>query len=267
MGARVLIRGLVVVLLLCVSSFCLAVGSALVVHDGTAGIEADVLASISGKLFTFGYIVTPSVGVPGGSLAIYREIWDIRFNNTTPLTPSDITAYITYMSGGGSLFVIGENTGFPTRNNSIVSLVSAAGGGSITVTNPNSQVQAVQPPFTGPTPLTTITFLAAAGAPSPGTGGNITQDGSNIAAGLVFSPGTLANAPAGALLIVFDVNFLQTGADANSQALANNMVAYLAAPISLGVAVPTLSTWAMLILGLALAAVALRFLAGGVRAG
>jgi hypothetical protein len=211
--------------------------NALIVHDGTAGLEANVVTNLSGKLVAAGYAVTTNVGVPGGSLAGYGQIWDVRFNNTTPLSAGDITAYVTYMAGGGSLFVMGENTGFITRDNSIVALVAAAGGGTITLVSP-ANTETVLSPFTGPNPVSTITFLAAAGAPSAGNGAFVTRDGSNMGAALVWGPGSMSSAPAGSLIVVFDVNFLDSGADANSQAFSSNLVAYLAAPVPIGVPVP-----------------------------
>lgn len=231
---------------------------ALVVHDGTAGLETNVLANLTSKLGTAGYTVTPNVGVPAGSLASYKQVWDIRFNNTTPLTGSDISAYVTYMQGGGSLFVMGENTGFLTRDNSISALVSAAGGGGFTVTSP-ANAETVHPPFTGPNPLTTITFLAAAGIGpgSLGSGFPITTDAAGIAGSVGWGKGALLNAPAGALIVVFDVNFMDPGADANSQLFLANLIAFLNAPTPLAPAVsvvPTLSTWGLLLFGLALAA-------------
>jgi hypothetical protein len=126
-----------------------SLGPALVVHDGTVGLEASVVTALSAKLAAAGYSVSTNVGVPGGSLSANKQIWDVRFNNTTPLTNSDISAYVAYMAAGGSLFVMGENTGFITRDNSIVQLVSAAGGGIINVTTP-ANLENVQSPFTGP---------------------------------------------------------------------------------------------------------------------
>jgi hypothetical protein len=209
---------------------------ALIVHDGTPGIEADVLANLTTKLVTAGYAVTPAVGVPGGALGTYSQIWDVRYNNPTPLSAGDRTAYLTYLQGGGSLFVMGENTGFMTRDNSIVSLITSAGGGTIAITTPNN-TQTVRAPFTGPNAISTVTFQAAAGTANPGRGTFITTDGRNSAA-IVYPPGTLTNAPNGSLIAVFDVNFLQAGADANLQAFSANLIAYLAAPSPVAAMVP-----------------------------
>ncbi len=197
--------------------------TALIVHDGTAGIEADVLGNVTAKMTAAGLTVTASVGVPAGSLSGYAQIWDIRFDNTTPLTPANITSYTTYIAGGRTLVVIGENTGFITRDNSIVSLITALGGGTITITTP-ANAETVQAPFTGPNAISSITFLAAAGTANPGTGAFIAKDSANIGAALYYARGTLANATPGRLMVVFDVNFMQAGADATSQSLISNMI-------------------------------------------
>jgi hypothetical protein len=174
-------------------------------------------------------VLTDATAAPTGTLSSYAQIWDVRFNTTTPLNANTIAAYVAYMASSGSLFVMGENTGFLVRDNSIAALILAAGGGNITITTP-ANVEIVQPPFTGPNALSTVTFLAAAGTSSPGSGGFITKDASGIGAGLVWGPGNMTNAPAGSLMVVFDVNFLDLDADANSQLLTQNMIAYMAAP-------------------------------------
>ncbi len=230
------LRRAALLLALAVPSFCWGYIplNALIVQDGTGGIEADVVSNLSSKLVTAGYTVTSNVGVPGGSLAGYQQIWDLRFNNTTPLTGSDISAYVTYMAGGGSLFVIGENMGFATRNNTIVTLVSTAGGGTLAMVSAGG-TQTVEPPFSGPNPLSSITYLAATGSSMRANGQFATIDSTNvIGSAIVFAPGTMTNASAGSLIAVFDVNFLQVSADANSQTFTKNLIAYLAAPSPVG---------------------------------
>jgi hypothetical protein len=231
------LRRATLLLALTLPSFCWGYGpslNALIVNDGTIGLEVDVTTNLSAKLVTAGYTVTTSTGVPGGSLAGYQQIWDVRYNNTTPLTGSDISAYVAYMAGGGSLFVMGENAGFITRDATIVTLVSTAGGGTIMIVAAGGP-QTVEPPFSGPTPLSAITYLASAGSSTRANGRFVTIDSSNtIGSALVFAPGTMSNALGGTLIVVFDVNFLQGGADANSQIFTSNLIAYLAAPTPVG---------------------------------
>jgi FG-GAP-like repeat len=203
---------------------------ALIVHDGTPGLEADVVANLTGHLTGKGFTVTTNVGLPG-SLVGNQQVWDVRYNNSTPLTASDITAYKAYLAGGGSLFVMGENTGFVTRDNSIIALVSSAGGGTMILTEA-ANAATVLAPFTGPTPLASFMFEAAAGVKAPSKASAITLDSSNVAAAVVFGPGMLSSASAGSLILVFDVNFLQTAnPDPNSQIFTDNLISYLAAPV------------------------------------
>jgi len=212
-------------------SFTLVVASSastsvLIVHDSNnpEGIDTPALANLSSIMTAAGFTVTANVGVPAGDLSGYRQIWDIRFDNTQPLSASDDTAYTTYLAGGGTLFLIGENTGFPTRNNSITTLISALGGGTVTVTSA-ANAQTIQAPFTGPNAVTNISYESAAGTANPGTGTLITKDASNIGSALLYDRGTLTAAPNGRLLVIFDVNFLDNTGDANSQSFVGNLVA------------------------------------------
>lgn len=257
-------RLLAVGLLVLLAAPGLWAANALIVHDGTPGIEADALGNLTSHLVAATYTVTPSVGVPGGSLATYKQIWDIRFNNTTPLTPSDVTAYQTFLAGGGSLFLMGENAGFATRNATLQSFVTTMGGGTVTLSTP-ANTQTVNPPFNVFPPVSTITFLAADGITfPPGTGYFITRDPSNIGAATVWGPGTMSAAPTGTLIEVFDVNFMQAGADANSQALTDNIIHFMNFPQAIGaLGAPTLGPWALILLAGILAFAGVRLVGRG----
>jgi hypothetical protein len=197
--------------------------AALIVHDSTLTLDSDVVTNLTSIMGAAGLTVTASVGIPGGSLSGYAQIWDVRYDNATPLTPGDIASYTTYLAGGRTLVVIGENSGSAIRNDSIVTLISHLGGGGITLATP-ANAQTVQSPFTGPNVVTTVTFIAADGTTNAGTGTFITKDAGDIGAALFYARGTLSNAAAGRLMVVFDINFLQAVADANSQNLTTNMV-------------------------------------------
>jgi hypothetical protein len=126
------------------------------------------------------------------------------------------------------------NAGFATRNNSIIAFLASAGGGTQTLSSP-SNTETVLAPFTGPNALSTITFLAGDGLVNTGTLSLITRGLNDTGAAVVFPPGRLTSAAAGTLILVFDVNFLQAGADANSQLFTANLIAYLAAPTAVPV--------------------------------
>jgi hypothetical protein len=228
------LRRATLLLALTLPSLCWGFGggsAALIVVNGNGG-DSDENAAIAGltpELVTAGYTVTPSVGVPRGSLAGYKQIWDIRW--TTALSTPDITAYTTYLASGGSLFTMGENLGCcGARDTSIVALVTALGGGTLVLTSP-LQTQTVLAPFTGPNPVTTVNYLGSGGSSTPANGAFITKDINNSGTGFIFGPGTMTNATAGALAIVFDVNFLELGGNSAAlRALSANMIGFLAAP-------------------------------------
>jgi hypothetical protein len=236
--------------------------NALIVTEVTSVVGTDN-TNLSNKLTTGGFTVTSNAGVPAGSLATYQQIWDTRFNQI-PLSASDITAYTTYLAGGGNLFLMGENSGFATRDASIVSFIAAVGGGVIALSTPNNSVTVRSPFATGIT--NPFTFLAANGTSSAGSYGAIAADANGIAPAIVYGPGSLTGAMAGSLIVVFDVNFLDSSADANSQQLTTNLISYLAAPVAVAplhppapaVLTPTLSTWAFLMLAAGLITIASR---------
>jgi hypothetical protein len=210
--------------------------SALIVWDGNGSnfLEATVIANLSTALTAAGYTVVQNVGLPG-SIASYRQVWDVRYDNVV-ISGSETTQYVNYLAAGGSLVVLGENTSSSgTRDTSIASLVSSAGGGSISPVNAGNS-QTVWPPFTTtPDAVTSISFSTPGGSASKGTGAFITTDGSNIGTGIFWAPGTLAPSKPGALIVVFDVDFINVaisggGGDANSLALLHNLIGYENSP-------------------------------------
>jgi hypothetical protein len=250
------LRRVTLLLALTLPSFCWGFGpapkTALIVDDGSGFDVGTVEAFLSGRLVNAGYTVTTNTGVPGGSLAGYKQVWDIRYNFTTPLSGSDISAYVTYLAGGGALFAMGENTSFLVRDTSIVALITAAGGGVTTLGLANSQnLQTVEFPFTGPVTLPTITYAAVGGYKAIGNGRLVTVDSSGSAGAIVFPPGALSNAAPGTLISVLDVNFLTPGTG-SSQPFTDNLIAYLAAPSAIPLAgSPAPSSVTLILIGLA----------------
>jgi hypothetical protein len=249
------LRRALLLLTLTLPSFCwgLPPQNALIVIDpGGGGVdEVAVTTFLTGRLANAGYTVSTNAGVPGGSLSTNKQIWDIRYS--TALIGPDITSYLTYLSGGGALFVMGENSGFLTRDNSILALITAAGGGSPTLTAGNSlNLQTVNPPFTGPVTLATITYAAAGGFATAGQGAFVTQDANGKGGAIIFAPGTLGEASNGTLASVLDVNFLDPNFPPGvNQALADNLIAYLAAPSPVGLPpVPAPTSILLVLIGL-----------------
>ena len=206
-------------------------------------------ATLKALLEAGGNTVTEvTTGVVPASLTGQAQVWDIRCQNA--LTAGEVTTFTNYLAGGGSLFLMGENTGYgAARDGTLISYIAGLGGGSLTLTSTNNS-QTARAPFTGPNTLSTVAFRAVAGTTTAGTGSFITTDSNGYGGSIVFSPGTLSAAPTGTLVIVWDVNFLDNDANhtASETALAQNLIAYLAAPVP----VPALPAGAALVLFLLL---------------
>ena len=228
------LRRATLLLALTLPSFCWGFGpppkNALIVYE-TGGAPHDVAAVVtflSGRLVAAAYMVTTNVGVP--SLSGYQQVWDVRFD--TALTGPETSAYQTYLQGGGSLFVMGENGACcAARDASIVALITAEGGGNVTLENISANLQTVQAPFTGPVTLTTLTYAYIGGFTGVGNGAFITKDTNTSGGAAVWGPGAMSNAATGTLLSVLDINFMDPfGGIGVNQALTDNLIAYLGAP-------------------------------------
>ena len=143
------------------------------------------------------------------NISEYDQIWDIRYDNSSAISEEQTQQYLNFLQTGGNLFLIGENSVFGTRNNSILNLIELAGGGELNFALTNL-TQQVLPPFTSPDPVSgNILYEAPGGVTSSGNGQFITIDERERGAGVTFFPGNLENAKAGELTTIFDINFLE----------------------------------------------------------
>ena len=140
----------------------------------------------------------------------------------TTIRAPNPTASPTVTSGTA---VVPGSAGFATRNSSLVQAITTLGGGTLVLTSPANS-ETVQAPFTGPHAVAAITILAGEGTSNPGTGALILKDAAGIGAGVVFDRGTLAQAEPGRLLLMLDVNFMDSNADPENQALLENLIAF-----------------------------------------
>jgi hypothetical protein len=132
------------------------------------------------------------------------------------------------------MFLMGENFNFPARNGSIISFISQLGGGTTSFFDScgnGDDTQTVNAPFTGPVPVSSLTYACSGGFVGTGTGKYITQASANLGAGLVFAPGTLSNAKAGSLTTILDVNFMTNDFGAANQALTENLIGFVNNPV------------------------------------
>ena len=222
-------------------------GNILIINGLSTTSEVGTTNSITTQLNTLhtavGNVVTVVDTVPV-SFAGFQQIWDIRFSNSGAITAGTITNYVNYLAGGGGMFVMGENSGFATRNNSVLAFITAAGGGSLTFTTPGD-AQVVQAPFTGPNAVTNINYQAAGGVTTFGSGQWISSN-ANGGTGVAFGVGSLSNASRGALTAIFDVNFMQGNASLAEVNLTKNLIGFVGGQVS---PVPEPATWAMMLAG------------------
>jgi hypothetical protein len=202
----------------------------LIINGASGTSEPSTTAAITTNLTNlFNAIgVNPTVvdGVPA-SLAGFSQVWDIRFSNNFALGATDQSLYLGFLQGGGGMFVMGENSNFMTRNNSVLALISAAGGGNLGFVVP-TQTQTVHAPFNQPNPVSQVTYAAAGGVDGTGTGQWITSNAAGTqGSGVAFGVGTLANAQLGALTTIFDVNFMMNTYGPDVQNLTKNLVGFV----------------------------------------
>lgn len=171
-------------------------GANILVVTGTDAAAIEAGNVLNTELTTAGNTVTVvGTGVPG-SLAGYTQIYDTRYDNNPAFTAGEMTQYLTFLNAaaGNTIFLMGENQSFNVRNIPINQFIALAGGGTIaapamTVNGPET----VNPPFTGPNVISTITYAACGLVTSSGTGGfSSSQTGGGCA---LFRAGATAQCP------------------------------------------------------------------------
>ena len=85
----------------------------------------EVLDNLKSLHTAVGNNVTVSDLLPA-DLSGFKQVWDIRFDQA--LNAAAQSEYTSFLQAGGGLFLMGENAGFMSRNDSILSLISSLGG-------------------------------------------------------------------------------------------------------------------------------------------
>ena len=146
-----------------------------------------------------------TTGVPA-SISGYTQIYDVRYNNLPDFSGAERAEYVTWLgTAGHTLFLMGENSSFTPRNTPICDFIALAGGGTIAPpASSSTAAETVNPVFaTKPNVISTVAFNNFGLVTSKGTGAFATSESGGTSGGaLYFAPGTLANALAGALVVV-----------------------------------------------------------------
>jgi len=215
-----------------------SLGNVLIVA-GTDSPAQTAATNVSGELTTAGFTVTSvNTGVPV-SIAGYSQIYDLRYDNNPAFTAGEMTQYLAFLNAapGNTLFLMGENASFNVRNTPLLQFVALAGGGTIAVPALTSaNLETVTPPFTGPNAIGTVKYAACGVVTSHGFGNFAsTETGGVSGCSLFFDQGQLSNALTGALVVVFDVNFMfdaPNGGAVNEIPFRKNLEQFAATPAS-----------------------------------
>lgn len=233
-------RGLSLAALLCtsVATGALAQDRAIILTDYPSAGQG-----LRDRLVAAGYDVTLTQNASdlSGSLNGYKQVWDVRIYSA--LAAAESTSYLSYLNNAGGLFLLGENSGFATRNNSIVSFLNAAGAGGVTYGGGMTTTEYVTDVFNGAGVVAansgTGFYVPAAGTfSSAGNGTFITTiapNGTGQGTGIAFGPGTLTNAPTGRAMTYLDVNTFQStnyNATPALRALVDRMIGFVGGTVS-----------------------------------
>jgi hypothetical protein len=139
----------------------------------------------------------------------FAHIWDLGYR--TPMSGAATAKYTQYLQDGGALFLLGENTYFNIRNQSICDLINNLGGGSASIRYDTAGFGTIgantASEFLLANGTAGITFYAPNGFTGYGTGTPIANSGIGPPA-VMWKTGSLSGARAGAVVSVLDINFL-----------------------------------------------------------
>lgn len=169
----------------------------LIIHQNYGGAHTNV----GDRLTTEGHTVTYSTSTTLPSTSGYGQIWDLRYNTTS--SSDEITALDNFVKNGGFLMMNGENSGFAARNNSIASVVSAAGGGTLTYGSGSNTYTVINTGFSNDTG----TVTGAAGSSLINSQGQyVFKTSTGTIGGMIWQSGDLGSGYSGAIFVTADIN-------------------------------------------------------------
>jgi hypothetical protein len=247
-----------------------AMAANILIVAGTRALAQTAAGVLSTDLSGTNTVTVVNTGVPA-SLAGYTQIYDVRYDNSPAFTSGEMTQYLQFLNAAANntIFMMGENSGFNARNTPMLQFIAQAGGGTITVPAASSGAsEAVAAQFQSPNSITTVKYAACGLVTSQGRGAFASSESGGGCA-LFFGLGAFTNAPQGAMVVVFDVNFIATAPNdgaVNEVAFRQNLEQFVSAPpvapppvtTAVTAGAPTLSEWSMMLLVAGLIYVALR---------
>lgn len=185
-------------------------------HIAVTGNLPDTFSGANGSGFNFNatYLAIPAGDLNGFSdnltavgltLDPFDQVWDTRFTNcvTSPgavdestMQPSDMIALANYVAAGGSLYLQGENSGFNSRNESVVSFLNTYINDGASIPYPSVYVNSVAYPIDPVGGAQAENFhedfwsIASVDTTYPGGFDYANGTGSGIPVTRIFNPGT-----------------------------------------------------------------------------
>jgi len=171
--------------------------SVLVIHQNYGGAQSN----IGSQLTSEGHTVTYSTSTTLPSITGYAQIWDVRYEYG--YSASEVTTLSNFVQNGGFLMMNGENSGFATRNNAIASVVSAAGGGTLTFGSGSNSYTVINSTFTNDTG----TVTGAAGSSLTNSQGQyVFKTSSGVIGAMIWQSADLGSGYSGAVFVTADIN-------------------------------------------------------------
>jgi len=175
--------------------------SVLVIHQNYGGAHTN----IGSRLTTEGHTVTYSTSTSLPSITGYDQIWDLRYGYG--YSGSEVSTLDTFVKNGGFLMMNGENAGFATRNNAIASVVSTAGGGTLTYGSGANSYTVINSDFSDDTG----TVTGAAGSSLTNSQGQyLFKTSSGVIGGMIWQSADLGSGYSGAIMVTADINLWDT---------------------------------------------------------
>ena len=171
--------------------------SVLVIHQNYGGAHTNV----GSRLITEGHTVTYSTSTTLPTITGYDQIWDLRYQYG--YSAAEVSTLDNFVKNGGFLMMNGENSGFATRNNAMASVVSAAGGGTLTFGSGSNSYTVINTAFSNDTGTVTG---AAGSSLSNSQGQYVFKTSGGVIGGMIWQSADLGSGYTGAIFVTADIN-------------------------------------------------------------
>lgn len=183
-------------------------------NSGDVNPATGVYPNLAARLTAQGLtptLVQSYAALNGLDLTQYSQLWDIGYASPYTTNPNDPTTKLyNYLQGGGSLFILGENSNFGVRDDAIDTFVTGIGGGNVvrSGTDYNYVVNTtMNSEFLIANQISAVSFSRPGGFTSLGTGTGMTNPFStNVYVAAMWKTGSLSAASSGAIVSVLDIN-------------------------------------------------------------